>query len=98
MKDRKGCLGEALAEIVVELVLTGVMFGIGALVFKLFGLDIDAEHLDGDLTVLVGIGALAALALIFALVWYIARSIKRNSKNKAEGKPSEENQEENKNI
>ena len=84
--DKKGCLGEAVAEIVIELVLTVALCGIGLLVFKLFGLNFDDEAMDPDLLVLAGIGAIVAAALIFWAVWYIFRHFKSgngcNKKNK----------------
>lgn len=46
---KEGC-GEAIAEILISLLL----FGVGAVVLFSFGADMDAEWLDGDLMMLIG--------------------------------------------
>lgn len=74
MKNRKARFGEALLEIVVELLMTLIFFGIGALILSLFGVNWDAPDLDGDLIVLLGIVAFAVVfGAIFALVAYIKK-------------------------
>lgn len=74
MKKRKVRIGEALLEILVELLMTLIFFGIGALILYLFGVNLDAPNLDGDLIVLLGIVAFAAVfGAIFALVAYIKK-------------------------
>ena len=74
MKKRKVRIGEALLEILVELLMTLIFFGIGALILYLFGVNLDAPSLDGDLIVLLGIVAFAAVfGAIFALVAYIKK-------------------------
>lgn len=73
MSDREGCLGEALAEIV----LTVIFAGVGALIFKMFGIELDSETIDGDLLVLAGIGALAALIVVFALIRFAVSKLKK---------------------
>lgn len=65
---------EALLEIVGEVVLTLVFGGIGLLILGLFGVKSPLESLDGDLLVLIGIGAFAVIA---AIVILIVKLIKR---------------------
>lgn len=74
MKKQKTRVGEALLEILLELLMTLIFFGIGALILYLFGVNLDALNLDGDLVILLGIVAFAAIfGAMFALVAYIKK-------------------------
>lgn len=74
MKKQKTRIGEALLEILLELLMTLIFFGIGALILYLFGVNLDALNLDGDLVILLGIVAFAAIfGAMFALVAYIKK-------------------------
>ena len=71
-KFKEGC-GEAVAEILLSLLL----FGIGAVVLSVFGTDIDAEWLDGDLMMLIGLCAvIVPVGIIFAVI-HIMRKRKK---------------------
>ena len=73
---KEGC-GEAVVEILISLLL----FGIGAVVLFSFGADMDAEWLDGDLMMLIGLGAVIIPAgIIFAVVHLIRKRKNRISK------------------
>lgn len=73
-----GCLGE----IVWELILTAVFFGIGWLILSLLGIELDAEGVDADLVTLLGIGALLA---VFGVIYLVTRFIKRGGNTDADG-------------
>ena len=94
--DEEGCgCGEVIAEILLSL----LFFGIGAVVLSVFGIDTDAEWLDGDLMMLIGIFAIAIpAAAIFAVVHTVRKRRKNNIKRieihaKNEDKENEENEE-----
>lgn len=71
---KEGC-GDAVAEIVLSL----LFLGIGAAVLAVFGVGGDAEWLDDDLMILIGIGAvLIPGAIIFAII----RAVKKRKKEK----------------
>ena len=54
--------------------MTLIFFGIGALILYLLGVNLDALNLDGDLVILLGIVAFAAIfGAMFALVAYIKK-------------------------
>ena len=73
---------EALCEGLLEIILTLIFFGIGALIISAFGIELDAPNIDFDLIVLLGIIVPAvALIFVFALVKWLKKIIKgkRNS-------------------
>lgn len=75
-KIKEGC-GEAIAEILLSLLL----FGIGVVVLSLLGVDTDAEWLDGDLMMLIGLGAvIVPVGIIFAVLHILRKRKKRNIK------------------
>ena len=75
-KFKEGC-GEAIAEILLSLLL----FGIGAVVLSVFGTDMDAEWLDGDIMMLIGLCAvIVPLGIIFAVIHIMRKRKKRNIK------------------
>ena len=65
-------LGEGAIELVLEIVITAVFFGVGALILWLFGVNIDFESADLDLIVLVGVAVFFA---VFAVVAVIVKAI-----------------------
>lgn len=71
---RGGKIGEAVLEIIVELVLSLVFLVLGVLVAGLFGADSPIDTVDGDLLVLIGIGACTA---VFAVIFIAVKLIKR---------------------
>ena len=72
-------LGEAALEIILSL----VFLGIGAMVLALFGVSGDAEWLDSDLVMLIGIVAVFLVgSAIGVIVWTVKKKNKR--KNNAE--------------
>lgn len=94
--DEEGCgCGEAVAEILLSL----LFLGIGAVVLSVFGIDTDAEWLDGDLMMLIGIFAIVIpAAIIFAVVHTVRKRRKNNIKKieihaKNEDEENEENEE-----
>ena len=79
MKNRKNRIGEALLKILIELLMTFIFFGIGALILYLFGANFNSPNLDGDLIVLIGIVAfIAVFGVVYALVEYIKKILQRN--------------------
>ena len=85
MKRDKKRVKEGLIEALLEIVLTLVFFGIGALIVGVFGLEIDAPNIDFDLIVLIGI---VALAFIFEIIFALIKLCKKmkNRKRKLEEK------------
>lgn len=75
-KFKEGC-GEAVAEILLSLLL----FGIGVVVLSLLGVDTDAEWLDSDLMMLIGLCAvIVPVGIIFAVIHIMRKRKKRNIK------------------
>ena len=76
MKKDKKKLKEALLEGLLEIVLTLIFFGIGALIFSAFGVKLDSPSVDFDLIVLLGIVVpVVVFGLIFALVQWLKKII-----------------------
>ena len=77
MKKDKKELKEALLEGLLEIVLTLIFFGIGALIFSAFGVKLDSPSIDFDLIVLLGIVVpVVVFGLIFVLVQWLKKIIK----------------------
>ncbi len=76
--DEEGCgCGDVIAEILLSL----LFLGIGAVVLSLFDVDTDAEWLDGDLLMLIGIGVIIIpAAIIFAVVHAVRKKKRKNIK------------------
>ena len=64
-KKKKKEFKERLVEDIAEIVFALISFGIGALVFSLFGSDKKVSEIDPDLVILIGM--FVALALIIAI-------------------------------
>ena len=79
MKKDKKKIGEALLEALGELVLMLIFFGIGILIVRLFGVELDSSGLDDDLIILIGI---IAFVVIFAIIWIMVQWIKKIIRNK----------------
>ena len=81
MKKDKKKLKDAFFEGLLEIILTLIFFGIGALIISAFGIELDAPNIDFDLIVLLGIIVLAvALIFAFALVKWLKKIIKGKQK------------------
>ena len=77
MKKDKKKLKEVLLEGLLEIVLTLIFFGIGALIFSAFGVKLDSPSIDFDLIVLLGIVVpVVVFGLIFVLVQWLKKIIK----------------------
>jgi len=77
MKKDKKQFKKAMLEAFGEIVLTLILFGIGALILWLFGLDWNAPDIDGDLIILIGIIVpLVVFGIVSALVDWIKKKIK----------------------
>ncbi len=59
-----GCLGEILG----ELIITAVFFGLGWLILAALGIEIDSESVDFELIILLGIGVFAAAGAVIYLI------------------------------
>lgn len=79
MEKRKRTVKEIVFEIFLELILTLVFLGIGALVLILFGADFNFLEIDPELVTLIGFGAVLVL---FVLVYIIVRLVKKVKANK----------------
>lgn len=55
MKKDKKKLKEAFFEGLLEIVLTLIFLGIGALIVSVFGVELDSPNIDFDLIVLLGV-------------------------------------------
>ena len=81
MKKDKKKLKDAFFEGLLEIILTLIFFGIGAIIVSAFGIELDAPNIDFDLIVLLGIIVLAvALIFAFALVKWLKKIIKGKQK------------------
>lgn len=79
MKKQKPKFREAIAEALLELLVTLLCLGIGALILALFGVDFSSPGLDWDLVVLLGCAVfIAVLVAVYALVQWI-----KNKKEKS---------------
>lgn len=79
MKKQKPKFREAIAEVFLELLVTLLCLGIGALILALFGVDFSSPGLDWDLVVLLGCAVfIAVLVAVYALVQWI-----KNKKEKS---------------
>ena len=74
MKLNKKKLSEGLLEAILEIVLTLIFFGIGALIISMFGVELDSLDTDGDLIVLIGI---IVPIVLFGIVYALARFFKK---------------------
>ena len=75
MKNKKGRFAEELSDGALELILTFLCFGIGALVIGMFG--VNFENVDADLLTLLGLAALFLIGgAIVALVKFIRKKRK----------------------
>jgi hypothetical protein len=73
----KGSCLEAIGEIIVEIVI----FGIGAAVLLMLGIDIDHEALDGDLISLIGVGVAIVIGVLIFCVVRIVQKARAKNKN-----------------
>ncbi|MBE6576816.1 MAG: hypothetical protein E7653_01595 [Ruminococcaceae bacterium] len=81
MKKDKKNLKEAFLEGLLEIVLTLVFFGIGALIVSAFGIELDSPSIDFDLIVLLGIIVLVAVfGLVCVLVQFLKKTVKGKQK------------------
>ena len=87
MKKDKNNFKENLLEGLLELIFSLIFFGIGALLLRLFGVEIDSPKLDFELITLIGILALVFLAIIFSLVKWIKDKRKKKD-NEQDPSPS----------
>ncbi len=83
MKKAKKKLKEAFFEGMLEIVLTLIFFGIGALIVSAFGVELDSPNIDFDLIVLLGIIVpVVVFGLVCALVQWFKKKNKRQTKIK----------------
>ena len=81
MKKDKKKFKEAFFEGLLEIVLTLIFFGIGALVVSALGVELDSPNIDFDLIVLLGIIVLVVVfGLVYALVQWLKKTIKSKQK------------------
>ena len=70
MKKDKNKLKDTFSEALLEILLTLLFFGIGALIISAFGIELDASSMDLDLIVLLGI-------VIFGIVCALVQQFKK---------------------
>ncbi len=81
MKKDKKKLKEAFFEVLLEIVLTLIFFGTGALIVSALGIELDSPNIDFDLIVLLGIIApVVVFGIVCALVEWFKRKIKEKRK------------------
>ena len=73
-KEKKEQIKNGLIEVLLELVVYGVAFLIGAVIIGLFGFDFDDPSVDGELVALIGIVVFVAL---IAIVSFCVKKIKK---------------------
>ena len=74
-RDKKQIKG-ALLEVLLELLLYVVFFGIGALILFLFGVKIDVAALDFELILLIGCAPFTLFGIVFFVVYWIRKKMK----------------------
>ena len=81
VKKEKKKLKEAFFEGLLEIILTLIFFGIGALVVSAIGVELDSPNIDFDLIVLLGIFVpVVVFGLVYALVQWLKKTIKSKQK------------------
>ena len=76
MKKDKKKLKEAFFEGLLEIVLTLIFFGIGALIISTFGIELDSPSINDDSIILLGIVVtIAILVIVCALVQWFKKII-----------------------
>ena len=73
MKDKKK-IGWTLLEVLGEIVLASLSFGIGVLIVSLFGVDFESSNIDDNLIALLGI---AVFFVVFGMIRAFVRWIKK---------------------
>lgn len=79
MKKDKKKLKETFFEGLLEIVLTLIFFGIGALIVSALGVELDSPNIDFDLIVLLGI---IVPIVVFGLICTLVQWLKRITKGK----------------
>ncbi|MBQ4102572.1 MAG: hypothetical protein IJC85_06805 [Oscillospiraceae bacterium] len=74
MKKDNRKIKEKLLDVAFEFVLMLVLFGIGALILGLFGVEINIASIDPEFVILVGI---VALFLFFGIGYLLVKGIKK---------------------
>ena len=77
MKKDKKKLKEAFFEGLLEIVLTLIFFGIGALIVSAFRVELDSPNIDFDLIILLGI---VVFGIVCSLVQWLKKIIKGKQK------------------
>lgn len=60
-------------DVLLELIVAVVFFGVGFLILKLFGVNVSALNMDEDIVVLIGVGA---FVVVFVIAYAIIKFIK----------------------
>ena len=79
MKKDKKKLKEVLFVGLLEIVVTLIFFGIGALIVGAFGVELDSPNIDLDLIILLG---LIVFAVVFGIISALVERLKKMSKSK----------------
>ena len=81
MKKDKKKLKEAFFEVLLEIVLTLIFFGTGALIVSALGIELDSPNIDFDLIVLLGIIVpVVVFGLVYSFVQWLKKTIKSKQK------------------
>ena len=84
-KEKKEQIKNGLIEVLLELVVYGVAFLIGAVIIGLFGFDFDDPSVDGELVVWIGIVVpLVVFAALAGIVSFCVKKIKKVIRKKKE--------------
>ena len=80
MKKDKKPFREVLLQVIIELLLTLTIFGIGALIISLMGISLDSAYLDFETICLIGIFAPIILyIIIYATIKWIKKVFKKKT-------------------
>ena len=81
MKKDKKKLKEVFFECLLEIVLTLIFFGIGALIVSALGIKLDSPNIDFDLIILLGIlFSFVVFGLVCTFVQWLKKIIKGKQK------------------
>ncbi len=81
-KSKRRKIAEGIGEVIGEIIISLVLFGIGALAVTLFGGSIDSENMDFDLIMLIGIAIVFIFGALIFVLWRLFKSKRKSNAQK----------------